>query len=99
MTKIIDIPEEVRDNLQALAVEVESRANLLAFMMNSNMSMASENFMQYQKEYKDYYRQYDKAKAEFQKKYVNDVVLDNGGNLYNADWNLDFDSCEVTINF
>lgn len=84
------------DNLHRLHLEVESRKNLIAFMIEKNMSLG-EKFQTYQKEYQNFYEQYDKQKKQFQIEFVNPVLKKENIDASKAFWYIDFDSNEVTI--
>lgn len=91
MTTVITIPQEVVNHIQALGVETESRKDLIAYMLSSNLSTATEQFATYQAEYKEFYRQFDLAKTNLEKDYIR-TVIENP-----IRWELDYNSCEVTI--
>lgn len=93
MKKVITISEADRDEVQRFAIETESRQNLISFMLSNGMDTNTEQFRRYQAEYSDFFYRYDKAKNDITEKYVRPVV----DNLDNVNWNLDFDSCELTI--
>lgn len=93
MEKIIEIPEEVVNHLQRLSLETESRKDLIAFMLQSDMTTATEQFERYQKEYQDFYMLYQDAKTKFEKEYVRTAVDTP------IKWNLDFTERQVTITY
>lgn len=94
MTKIVKIPEDVRDRIQALQYETDSRKDLLGFMVANDYAIAGESFSTYHEEYQNYFVQYSIAKEEMQKQYLEPAV---DGKLLN--WNLDFSTCEVTCTY
>ena len=90
------IEESIKNELQALAIETESRQSLIAFMLTHDM-VNNSNFEKYQNEYKNYYAQYEFAKTKFQKMVVNPVLQENGIDTRHASWSLDFEDSEVTV--
>lgn len=91
MTTIVAIPEEVVNRVQALDIETESRKNLIAYMLSSNLTTATEQFEAYQKEYRDFYYQFDIAKSEIERDYVR-TAIENP-----IRWELNYSTGEVTI--
>ena len=94
MTKTITIPENVRNDIQALQYEVESRKNLLTFMMQNGTDIDSDNFVKYHTKYQEFFNKYEHAKQAMQDTYLQPQVE---GKLIN--WNLDFATCEVTCEY
>lgn len=93
-TKVIKIENEEFVNLiEALHYEVNSRKDLIAFMLNSNMRTDTEAYEKYNREYREFYIQYNEAKSKLEEMYVRTAV-ENPMN-----WNLDFNSGEVTIEY
>lgn len=90
----IKIPEDVRDHIQSLQYEVESRKDLLAHMVNTGVDIHSDTFKSYEKEYQEFFVQYSLAKESMQEKLLVPAVP---GKLNS--WNLDFESCEVTCTY
>lgn len=93
-TTVIKIGEDVRDHIQALQYEVESRKDLLAHMIQTGTDTGSEAFKRYEKEYQEYFVQYNIAKEALQNQVLSPQVE---GKLIS--WNLDFASCEVTCSY
>lgn len=85
-------------NLEKLSAEVESRKNLLAFMINNDMD-SSNSFTRYQEEYTNFYQKYEQEKKVFQKAYIDPILLENNIDAERAKWNLNFDDGEVTITY
>ena len=90
----VTIPEDIRDTIQALQFEVESRKDLLAHMISTGIDLTSDTFKSYEKEYQEYFVKYNLAKEDMQNNCLKPAV---DGKLIN--WNLDFASCEVTLNY
>lgn len=90
-TTKVTIPEDVRDHIQSLQYEVESRKDLLAHMINTGTDIDSEPFKKYEKEYQEFFVQYNVAKEAMQKNLLEPAVQTKL-----ISWNLDFESCEVT---
>ena len=93
-TIVVTIPEDVKNGIQALQFEVESRKDLLAHMVNTGVDITSETFKSYEKEYQEFFVKYNVAKEALQDQYLKPAVE---GRLVN--WNLDFASNEVTCNY
>lgn len=93
-TKIVTVNEEVRDKIQALQYEVESRKDLLAHMIQTGTDIKSEAFRRYEREYQEFFVQYNMAKETLQNAVLAPKVE---GKL--VSWNLDFASCEVTCSY
>lgn len=93
-TTIIRIGEDVRDHIQALQYEVESRKDLLAHMIQTGTDTSSEAFKRYEKEYQEFFVQYNIAKETMQNTALAPQVK---GKLIS--WNLDFATCEATCSY
>ena len=93
-TKIVKIENKEFVNLiEALHYEVNSRKDLIAYMLNSNMRTDTEAYEKYNREYREFYIQYNEAKNKLEEMYVR-AAVENPMN-----WNLDFETGEVTINY
>ena len=93
-TKIVKIENQDFINLiESLHYEVNSRKDLIAFMLNSNMRTDTEAYERYNKEYMEFYIQYTEAKNKLEEMYVFTAVENP------INWNLDFTTGEVTINY
>ena len=90
MKKTVIIPEEIRNKIQALQYEVESRKDLLTYMAANGTDIHSEAFTSYHQDYQDFYVQYQAAKDELQNTILAPTVP---GKLNH--WDLDFASCKV----
>ena len=80
--------------LESLALETNSRKDVISFMLLNDMMLTnSKSFEKYHDEYQKFYKQYDIARQEFQKMYVDTIP-----NAIN--WSLDFASglLNVTVN-
>lgn len=77
--------------LESLALETNSRKDVISFMLSNDMMLAdAKSFEKYHDEYQKFYKQYDTAKQEFQKLYVDKIP--------NAvHWNLDFTNSLLTV--
>lgn len=92
--KVIKIENEEFVNLiEALHYEVNSRKDLIAFMLNNNMRTDTEAYEKYNKEYKEFYVQYNEAKNKLEEMYVRAAVKNP------INWNLNFETSEVTIEY
>ena len=91
MEKIINVPTEVLKNIQNLHTEVDSRKELIAFILTTNMPINSSNFNIYQNEYVKYYNLFEEAKNNFEQEYVR-------ANVNNPiSWSLNYKTSQVTI--
>ena len=93
-TKIVTVNEGVRDEIQALQYEVESRKDLLKYMVENGTDLHSEAFVTYHQEYQEFYVQLQTAKEDLQKNILEKAC----GDAKLLNWNLDFATCEVTCN-
>lgn len=90
----VRIPEDVRDDIQALQFEVESRKDLLAHMINTGVDTTSDGFKRYEKEYQEFFVKYNIAKEDMQNKILKPAIQ---GTLLS--WNLDFSTCEAVCTY
>lgn len=86
----------IKDKLQKLSIEVESRQSLLAFMISHDM-MNNYNFSKYEDEYKEFYILYEQEKQNFQKIYIDPILIDKKADPTKSSWYLDFNTGEVTV--
>jgi hypothetical protein len=93
-TKIIKIENQELINLiEKLHYEVNSRKDLIAYMLNNNMRTDTEAYEKYNREYREFYIQYNEAKNKLEEIYVRTAVENP------INWNLDFETSEVTIEY
>lgn len=85
----IEISKEMCDKIEALQYEVDSRKDLIAFIIANDMKTTSSQFEKYNKEYLEYFKKYNQAKQEMVHTYFPDINY--------LSWNLDFASRTVTI--
>lgn len=78
----IRIVEELKNKIEALQYEVEARKDLITYMVSNGIDCNSSTFQKYEKEYRDYFVAYNKAKQEMIDTYLN-------GMNYKS-WTLDF---------
>lgn len=89
----ITVNQDTVNLLEALHYEVNSRREVIHFMLTKpDPGFNKELFDHYNKEYAEFYAQYDMAKNELQRTYVSDELVAKG-----AVWNLDFNSCILTV--
>lgn len=95
MKKEIKVNEEIVLNLQRLCAEVDSKKELLSFMIDRGFSLDNERFKEYQEQYREDYFSYEQAKKIFQKEFLEKEF----GKENLVRWNLDFDTniCNVEI--
>lgn len=93
MTKVITVPEEVRNAIQRVNLERDSRRDVLIFIMeHEDINISPERFAQYQKEYDEKYLAFEQAKSKLEKEYVLPVTNGKANN-----WSLDYATCKITI--
>lgn len=85
---IIIISEEERNTVQRADIEVTSLMNLITFMINHNVNVTNERFLDYDRRYQDAFIAFEKAKSNLEKKYLT--------NLNAKSWNLNYDNCELS---
>lgn len=87
----IIVKDEIINLIESLQYEVDARKDLIAFMISKNFDTSTDSFKRYQKEYMEFYTQYNAAKNELEnlylKKYKNKKIM----------WNLDFNNKTLTI--
>lgn len=88
MKKVI-INTELCEKIKKLQYKVESRKEVISYMLN-NKNIDSEQFEKYQEEYENYFQLYNEAKQELVDTYI--------GKNTSVNWNLEFKTCELTIN-
>ena len=90
--KIIPITDQdFITTLEALNYEVESRKEIIAFMLGSDY-VNSEAFEKYQQQYQDFFIKYQLAKQQLEDTYVKPLNLPG-----KIEWNLNFGTGELTI--
>ena len=92
-TTVINIDENICNMIEALNYEVDSRKDVISFMLYRDMDMNTSSAKTYMKEYREYFTQYQTLKSELEKKYVLPILKDNE----KSTWNLDFETRELTI--
>lgn len=85
--------QEVINHLEALGYESNARKDLLAYLVQTGVSLSDPSFQAYHKEFEEAFARYELAKSEFEKQYVRPLAPD-GRTL---SWNLDFASRELTV--
>ena len=85
---IITVSEEDRNIVQRADIEASSLMNLITFMINHDVNITNERFMDYERRYQDAFLAFEKAKSALEKKYLN--------NLGFKSWNLNYESCELS---
>lgn len=89
MEKII-IPQDVSNYIEGLMYEVNARKDLVAFCIDRGISIDSDVFQRYHKEYVDFSAQYEMAKKEMESTYIMPKHP-------NCKWNLDFSTHTVVV--
>lgn len=93
MKKIAIENQEVINHLEALGYEANARKDLLAYLVQTGVSLGDPAFQAYHKEFEEAFARYELAKSEFEKQYVRPLAPD-GRTL---SWNLDYASRELTV--
>ena len=87
----VQVSSDVCELIEALQYEVESRKEIISFMLSSGMDIHSDSFKKYEKQYIDFFIQYNEAKnrleADFVRPFANEFET----------WNLDFTTQIITI--
>lgn len=93
MTKInIQVSEIDRDNLQRLDYEYCAKRDIVVYMLNQNSDISMKNFDIFYKQYEQSFISFQLGKQNLEKKYIaNDI------HPKVSDWNLNYDSCCLTI--
>ena len=84
------VSEDMSNYIEGLMYEVNARKDLVAFCIERGMSLDGEIFQRYHKEYVDFSAQYEMAKKELEKTYVQ-------AEYPNSKWRLDFPTHTLTI--
>lgn len=92
MTKIITVPEEIRDLAQKANVERDARRDILLYIMQNDVNIPQERIDRYQKEYDEKYLAFEQAKSIIEKDYV--MPATDGKAL---NWSLNYSDCVVSI--
>lgn len=87
MCKII-ISKEDRDIVQRYDVEQTARKNLINFLLTENINN-EERLKQFENEYIECFHNFEIAKLNIQKKYLDDK------NIKYTDWYLNYITCEL----
>lgn len=86
----VTIDQDIVNQLEALNYEVQARKSVVAEMLAQNMDIGTSSFEKYQRELVEFTVQYEAAKNELQKQYVDSI---DGAER----WNLDFNSGILTV--
>ncbi len=84
---IIIIDANDRDIVQKADIEMNSRMNLISFMISRNMDIG-ERFKQYEDEYQKSFLAFEAAKTNIANKYLKDFGA--------ITWSLNYENCELT---
>ncbi len=80
--------------LESLMYEVLARKDLLNFVLSKNPDISTELFDKYNTEYIEYYTEYDLAKKEFYKEYIEPILPKK---FKRVEWEILFYKNEVKI--
>ena len=92
MTKVISVPENIRDMVQKANVECDSRKSIILAILENNLNISDERLKKYQEEYDEKFFAFEQAKSFIEKNYVLPAVDGKANN-----WSLDYASCNLTI--
>lgn len=90
MKKLTIDNQEIINKLETLGFETSSRSELLAHMLRTGLFPSDPSF---NKEYQEFFVQYEAAKAEFEREYVMPLLKDG----QKVNWNLNYSTHELTI--
>ena len=96
-TEVIEVDEELSNFVDAANYEVNSRLDVISYMLANNMTTTTDAFRSYQAELIEYKKKYDLAKAELEKQVVTPFL--DAHNIPKANWNLDFATHKITIDW
>lgn len=92
MFQSIIIDNELKNYIESLDYEYQSRKDLIVFMLANNMNINTESFQKYQNEMTEYFIKFNIAKQELEKKYIKPVIGDHVVN-----WSLDYATNTLSI--
>lgn len=90
----IKIDEEITLKIEALQYEIDTRRDIITFMLASDMNTETESFKKYSKELTEFKIQYEEAKKLIEEDYVIPMM-----EKQKCNWTLDFSTSEITINY
>lgn len=88
MKNVIIISEEDRNNLQRAHAECESRMNIITYILQGNIKIDENRFLDYQKDYTEKYMIFETEKSNLEQKYLKNLNYNN--------WNLNYSNCELS---
>lgn len=92
MTLTFDKDSPIIQELETTNYEVNSRMNVISYMLANNMNVSSDMSRQYQREYMEFYIKYQTLKDKFYR----EQVLPELDKEYER-WSLDFATGTVTL--
>lgn len=91
---IIEISKESANILEAYSYQVNSRKDIIIGVLTNSLSMNEERFIQYHKEYEQFYKAYQEAKEKLITPYIQEYFPDS---WKNRNWRLNFSTGELEI--
>ena len=89
----IQIPEEVRNDIQKADIEQSSRRNIITYLLgHDDIEISESRFAKYQKEYDEKLFAFEVAKRDLEQRYILPAV-----NNQKNTWALDYNTCKVKI--
>lgn len=92
MTLTFDKDSPIIQELEVTNYEVNSRMNIISYMLSNNMNVGSDMAREYQREYMEFFIKYQTLKDKFYR----EQVLPKLDKAYDR-WNLDFATGTVTL--
>lgn len=86
--------ESLINYIQGLSIEVESRKELISFMLSNNMDTSTSQFTKYEKEYAHFYAEYSIAKQKLEQLIKTEFIQEDEILL---SWNLIFETQELEL--
>ena len=90
-TITIEIPEDVKNKVQRADIECSARRSIITAILEQDLTIPTERFNAYQKEYEDKFFAFESAKTEVEKEYVRTAVSSP------ASWVLDYNTNIITV--
>ena len=90
-TVTIEIPENVKNQVQRADIECSARRSIITTILEQNLAIPEERFEAYQKDYDDKFFTFESMKTMIEREYVRTNV-DNPIN-----WVLDYNTNTITV--
>lgn len=90
----IAIPEQLRNNIQKVDLEYQSRRNIIIYIMENNINIPELQLKKYQRECDEKFNSFERYKALIERDYVIPNLPDKN-NKYT--WSLNYNTSILTI--